>query len=45
MMMKARGDLVTNPSRRTPAEAIQRMEELGLEAGQHITGQHVTRKS
>lgn len=43
-MMKARGDLVTIPSRRTPAEAIQRMEELGLEAGQHITGQHVTSK-
>jgi hypothetical protein len=44
MMMKARGDLVTIPSRRTPAEAIQRMEELGLEAGQHITDQHVTSK-
>jgi hypothetical protein len=44
MMMKACGDLVTIPSRRSPAEAIQRMEELGLEAGPHITGQHVISK-
>jgi hypothetical protein len=42
--VKARGDLVTIPSRRTPAEAIQRMEELGMEAGSHITGQHVISK-
>lgn len=44
MMMKARGDLVAIPSRRTPAESIQRMEELGLEGGPHITGQHVISK-
>jgi hypothetical protein len=42
--MKACGDLVMIPSRRTAVESIQRMEDLGLEAAPPITAQHVISK-
>src|ERR1022692_3561658 len=44
LTMKAPGDRMTIPARRTVAEAMQRMDELALETGRHVKGQHVTSK-